>query len=450
MRQRIRQLRNQIDEISGGEARFGAGGEDLPPEQEIAFLEQVIAFETAPKTTWRKRLKEQGYEMPDPAGLSEEAAGFELWQVIQRLAELHVYLHQTNHLADRELYERLYHDLLNQEVVDMPVDEDSAYHLDVTGSGSHEDVTTWLRYYAGPDERRSWKKEFPDFEMPPRRRPPHDRDRLLPTRPIHREEFHNFLDRLMASDWERAEGPIRLATDLRADEVHEAWIYQACRVVLQCLAESGKVKATAACGNLARAFVKKVFPLLPIPDREKEFLAGYFKAPNEEEIHQLHVARVICQQARLMHKRSGYWSITPKGKSLLEPARAGELYRALFIACFQKVSLAYFDRMEELPGIQATLPIILWRLSIVAGEWMPLAELNEATLIPNVLEEVQANENRPYSTPRFTLECRLWRHLAGFGLLETDQPDADSPGSSAKALRITPLFRRFIHFETKT
>ena len=65
LQQRLVELRNQIHEISGGEAQFGPAGEDLSLEQEGAFLEHLISIETAPRTTWLNRLRSAGYEMPD-------------------------------------------------------------------------------------------------------------------------------------------------------------------------------------------------------------------------------------------------------------------------------------------------------------------------------------------------------------------------------------------------
>jgi hypothetical protein len=37
-----------------------------------------------------------------------------------------------------------------------------------------------MRYYADEEERARWAADFPDFPMPPREKPPFDRDRHLP------------------------------------------------------------------------------------------------------------------------------------------------------------------------------------------------------------------------------------------------------------------------------
>ena len=71
-------------------------------------------------------------------------------------------------------------ELLREPVKDMPLDESSAWHIDLTGSGSEEDTHLYLKYYADEETRRRWSADFPDDEMPEHAEPPFDRDRYLP------------------------------------------------------------------------------------------------------------------------------------------------------------------------------------------------------------------------------------------------------------------------------
>jgi hypothetical protein len=118
MRQRIQQLRNQLDEMSGGTALFAGGtSEIIDPEVEIEFLEHILSFEAAADTTWKEQLAREGYVMPAPDTLSEEALCLEVWNVLQRLGEMHCYLDFTDHLSDQELYKKLY------EILDEPTED---------------------------------------------------------------------------------------------------------------------------------------------------------------------------------------------------------------------------------------------------------------------------------------------------------------------------------------
>ena len=56
----------------------------------------------------------------------------------------------------------------------------SAWHIDLTGSGSEEDQQTHLQFYADDVERAQWADDWPDFEMPKPKPLPYDRDRHLP------------------------------------------------------------------------------------------------------------------------------------------------------------------------------------------------------------------------------------------------------------------------------
>jgi hypothetical protein len=443
LQQRLVELRNQVHDISGGEAQFGPAGDGLSLEQEIEFLERIVAFETAPRITWLERLKSAGYDMPDPATLSNEEIGLEVWQVIQRLSELRAFLYQTDHLSDRELYEHLYRDTLSAETLDFPPDPDSACHLDLIGSGSEEDIACWLRYYADEEEREDWLEQFPEDPLPPREKPPHDRDRLLPKRDYPESPLVEILDWLLGADWEDADGPIRLAADLADTEVIHVPFFVASRALLVGLRDGGPVKATAKLGNLPRALIKQVFPHLPYTEEKRSLLCAINKVFDEMDLHLLHAVRITCQTAGLLRKHKGCFGITRMGSDLLDPARSGELFRKLFCTFFRKINLAHFDCIPELDGIQQTLTVILWRLAFIAGEWTPLTELMDQTLLPELLDEVAEYEDRPYSTPGGTVEIRLWRHLVDFGLLEAGP---EISGLLPDAYRITPLYDRFIHF----
>ena len=99
--------------------------------------------------------------------------------VIDALAQRRVFISQTDHLSDRELYALLWGDALREPVKDMPLDEPSAWHIDLLSGGGEEDTGLYLKYYADEETRRHWLEDFPDDEVPPHEEPPYDRDRHL-------------------------------------------------------------------------------------------------------------------------------------------------------------------------------------------------------------------------------------------------------------------------------
>jgi hypothetical protein len=176
---RIAELKRQAEELTGGEMVEGEM-EDTPPEVAEGFWQHVVDYEKAPWTTNFKQLEESGMELPAPETLKDEQLTKKLWEVIHRLALMRVFLNETDHLSDRELYTELWTDMLREEVKAMPLDEDSACHLSPLGGCSEEDIQLQMKYYADEEWRRQWQEDFPDFAMPEHEDPPYDRDRFLP------------------------------------------------------------------------------------------------------------------------------------------------------------------------------------------------------------------------------------------------------------------------------
>ncbi len=176
---KIAELKRQAQELVGGKMVEGEL-EECPPEVTEQFWEQVVDYEKAPWTTNFKQLEEAGMELPAPETLSDEQLTKKLWEVIHGLALLRVFLDDTDHLSDRELYTELWSDILREEVKAVPLDEDGAYHVSPLGGCSEEDIQLQMKYYADEDWRQRFQKEFPDFVMPEHEDPPHDRDRFLP------------------------------------------------------------------------------------------------------------------------------------------------------------------------------------------------------------------------------------------------------------------------------
>jgi hypothetical protein len=153
---------------------------DEPDDLHDQFLKYVAAYEEREPSTLFELLPESGISLPPPEELDEEEIGRKLWEVIHGLTLFGTFLHNTDHLSDRELYTYLWSEALREPAVLMP--ENAAYscHLDPIGSGSEEDTHLFMKYYASPRERRAWLKDWPDDKLPDPERPPHDRDRRLP------------------------------------------------------------------------------------------------------------------------------------------------------------------------------------------------------------------------------------------------------------------------------
>lgn len=121
---------------------------------------------------------------PTPLELIEDAGVLfeELWLLIYTLASMRVFIEDTNHLSDRELYALLLNKLLPEGSTLMP--EASGWNCrfsacDLSDAGD-QDLGCYLRYY-GDEETREWHAaEYPEAGLPPKEAPPYDRDAYLP------------------------------------------------------------------------------------------------------------------------------------------------------------------------------------------------------------------------------------------------------------------------------
>src|ERR1044071_10314407 len=84
---------------------------------EDEFLDYVAAFEREEPKDLSVILPEAGVSLPPPETLSDSELNAKLWEVINMLSLLGTFLHNTNHLSDRELYTELWAEILHEPMV---------------------------------------------------------------------------------------------------------------------------------------------------------------------------------------------------------------------------------------------------------------------------------------------------------------------------------------------
>ncbi|HYB95794.1 MAG TPA: hypothetical protein VEC39_12520 [Vicinamibacterales bacterium] len=147
------------------------------------YARKMDLFMEGPTTTHFQMLVDAGIEIPAPESLTDEALHTKLWGIIHGLARLHAFLSCTDHLSDRELYTKLYHETLRVE--EPAVDEIGfTTHISLCTAGDGDDL--YMKYYANDHFRESCRRDYPDEPLPPHEDPPYDRDRRLPRPPSRR------------------------------------------------------------------------------------------------------------------------------------------------------------------------------------------------------------------------------------------------------------------------
>jgi len=179
---RVNELKEEARELAGGEMHAWENP-DCPPGIAEQFWNNVVAFEKAPRWCDFLRLEEMGVALPSPDDIADADLAGKLRDIFEALANVNTFFISTDHLSDRELYVLLWEDTLREITVVMPTEAGFNCTYDLVGSGSEDDMSIWLKYYANEEDRQQWAETYPDDIIPPHENPPYDRDRHLPQHP---------------------------------------------------------------------------------------------------------------------------------------------------------------------------------------------------------------------------------------------------------------------------
>lgn len=175
---RLNEAWHEADEMAREQvARDGLSGEEA--ERAVESWRELYGYDTSPETSENEILRAEGIDVPPADDLDDAELTAKLWEIIYALAARNTYLHHTDHLGDRELYTHLVEEAFNEITKDLVI-PGWTQHIDIIGGGSEEDVQIGLRYYDDDESRARWHEHWPDDVIPPKEKPPYDRDRLLP------------------------------------------------------------------------------------------------------------------------------------------------------------------------------------------------------------------------------------------------------------------------------
>jgi hypothetical protein len=210
--------------------------------------------------------------------------------------------------------------------------------------------------------------------------------------------------------------PIRLKPNLSFEQVGQTRFLRHVRAFLQAVEDSDGAPTTAQ-GNLKRVFVAHMLDRMDLEPDYLERMRQVCKVINESDIWPLHIARVVCQVAKLVRKYKKRFVLTRKGRELLPQDQAGALYRCLFHTMFREFNLDYISHHADVPVIQATLPFALYRISqLPLGQDHDIEGLVPIVFVPAVELDISRVWSRE-EAPEWLLEDHVLRPLESFGLV---------------------------------
>jgi len=175
--ERISRLKQHVDQIVGHErVSFEAPG--TPPEILEQFWRRIVEYEEK-QLGFSQTASLPPVDFPDASSMDDLELHEVLWQKVNELAERRIFLDQTDHLSDRELYEVLSSVEMREATTEI-VPENEAIHYDILGGYSEEDTQLYLKYYADEITREEWVADEPDYPLPDKETPPFTRDAKLP------------------------------------------------------------------------------------------------------------------------------------------------------------------------------------------------------------------------------------------------------------------------------
>ncbi len=254
------------------------------------------------------------------------------------------------------------------------------------------------------------------------------------------------VSRLIYLKWDDENFPIKFNDSLELSDIKHSIFFFNTVTFLKTLLEMEKEKTATARGNLNRKTVKILFERLFFEEEYKEFTLKYNNVLNEMDVFPLHIIRVICEAAGLVHRRKDKFLVTQKHQKLLSDENAGKLYHLLFVTYFRKFNLAYQGRLPELQGVQQTIAYSFIRLMEICRDYQSIEGLQNEILLPAVLDEVE-DELSGMIFVEWVIVARIIQPLEKFGLLEClHYKEQKGLGEIAKA-RKTKLFDKFIKME---
>ena len=237
---------------------------------------------------------------------------------------------------------------------------------------------------------------------------------------------------------------LRLASDLTVNETNASAVARNALHLLGDAARGGSLKLTAT-GNLTRAVVAKMIDLFDWPDFDKTEVFRLNKVINEPDFLPLHFVRLVAEAAGLVRRNRGFLRPTVLGRDLSGGPQRRALLAVLFHVAGWHCDLSYFGHGLHGAWPQRDIGVVLWSLSVAAGDWESRERLTRLCTIP-----INGVLDAQWDSGSVAMEARILRPLLWFGLLEyrNDAPLGDRYGGR-HFFRKSALFDRFLQFDAE-
>jgi hypothetical protein len=260
------------------------------------------------------------------------------------------------------------------------------------------------------------------------------------------EALMQFALSLISANWETNEGPLFLRDDLTLAQLAGSRFFTESRLFLRLLHEDKGAQLTLQ-GNLTRESVASLAGRMPWSrEHVSQLNRMRTKVVNELDVFPLHIIRTVSGFGGLVTRRRNRLTASRKAVELSADDQAGRLFRYLFVTFFRQLNLDDLSPFRDVPGVQDTIPLILWALQMAASHWNSETDLARAVLLPELRQRADAVSPLP-DTSASILDNEVFQPLVWFGLMECNISNHEwfKTGETRK-FRKTPLFDQFLSF----
>lgn len=207
------------------------------------------------------------------------------------------------------------------------------------------------------------------------------------------------------------------------------------------------LKVTAT-GNLPPVFCRNAALVLWGEERYERRLSIQ-KIRTEVDFFEMHILRIVAQQAGLIRNYKGKVVLIKKWREKIQAQGVEVVYPVLFKAYVQKFNWAYLDGFDELHFIQRSFLFTFYLLHKYGGELRGLSFYGDILIkaFPQLLEEVSLREYRSQEEgiqlPYFN---RTFKHFASFFGLVSYKSQAASLLDRKYEVQKTGLLDQFLSF----
>jgi len=170
--------------ISAAKAESTPGEPPSFDSPDPALEAQLRASEPENWTPPAQKHVEENIPLLPPAEITDETLTPILRELLHNLALRGFFVLHTGHLSDRELYAELWGRGLRDPAHLPGRNPRGGWFHDFLGNWGDDDMQLWLRYYAIDADRAKHATEFPNDKIPPKEKPPCNRDWRLPKGPF--------------------------------------------------------------------------------------------------------------------------------------------------------------------------------------------------------------------------------------------------------------------------